>query len=132
MKESHAGAFDHPISSRRLKCNGTNIISSFNGTQSELNCERGLRYMFLFCGKFFSWGLGNREDTLPEFFSLYKPNEASCRDLVKTLLKDEKTWTEIESYWATEFRVKNILSKVSINDKDCCNKNKFLVRKTSV
>jgi hypothetical protein len=107
------------------------IISSFNGTQSELNCERGLRYMFLFNGKFFSWGLGNREETLPEFFALYQPNRVSIRDLVKCLLKNEN-WKEVEDYWATEFRVKNILSKVTINDKDCCNKNQLVNRQTSI
>ena len=110
------------------------LISSFNGNQSELNCERGLRYMFLFFGKFFSWGLGNREQTLHMFLELYQPSRSQIKNLVKLLLVNEKEWKEIESHWATEFRVKDILSKVTIknDNKDCCNKNQFIVRKTSI
>ena len=117
----------------RLPLEIVDIISSYNGTQTELNCERGLRYMFLFCGKFFSWGLGIREDTLPDFFELYKPSSANIRKLVITLLKDEENWTAVEPNWATEIAVKDILSKVSIkNDKYSCDKNKFSFRKASI
>ena len=116
----------------KLPTNIVDLISSFNGTQSELNCERGLRYMFLFNNKYFSWGLGNREETLPEFFELYKPCDTSCKDLVKLLLKNEKYWKNIEDYWATQFEVKNILSKVTINDNDCSNENQLVNRQTPI
>ena len=116
----------------RLPIEIVECISSFNGSQSELNCERGLRYMFLFCGKFFSWGLGNREETLHEFLHLYQPSQKSIKNLVKLLLAQEKSWRELESHWATEFKVKAILSKISINDKDSSHKNKLLAWKTSV
>ena len=117
----------------RLPTEVVDLISSFNGNQSELNCERGLRYMFLFSGKFFSWGLGNREQTLHKFLELYQPHRKEIKNLAKVLLAKEKDWKEIESHWASALRVKGILSKVTIkNDKNCCNKNKFLVRKAPI
>jgi len=102
------------------------LISSFNGSQSELNTERGLRFMFLMTGKFFSWGLGNRDETLHRFLELYDIKKS--QNLVELLLKDEKTWKSIESYWATEFQVKEILCTIQINnDKNCSHKNKLSV-----
>ena len=85
-----------------------NLISSFNGSQEELLTERGLRYMFLMTGKFFSWGLGNRDETLHRFLELYEIKKS--KDLVKLLLRDEKCWKDKEDFWATENQVKKILT----------------------
>ena len=85
------------------------LISSFNGSQQELHTERGLRYMFLMTGKFFSWGLGDRDATLHRFLELYDIKKSKC--LVELLLKEEK-WEDKESFWATEKEVKKFLTEM--------------------
>ena len=95
------------------------IISEFNGSQEELNTERGLRYMFLMTGKFFSWGLGDRDETLHRFLELYQINK--CKDLVEILLKDELDWKKKEDHWASTKQVKEIL----------CNYNNYELKNSS-
>lgn len=93
----------------KLPADIIDIISSFNGSQNELNTERGLRFMFLQTGKFFSWG-DDREKTIHRFLELYDIRK--CQELVKRLLKDEINWESKESFWATEIVVKKLLNNI--------------------
>ena len=107
------------------------LISSYNGTDEELRTERGLRFMFLLTGKFFSWGLGDRDETIHKFLELYDIRKSKF--LVDTLLWDEDTWAKHESHWASEVEFKQLLSNVDLNEiKNCSDENQLSNRKTSV
>jgi len=107
------------------------LISSFNGTDEELRTERGLRFMFLLTGKFFSWGLGDRDETLHKFLELYDIRKSKA--LVDALLWDEATWMAHEKHWASESEYKAILHNIRLNEtENSSDENQLFDRKTSV
>ena len=94
----------------RLPIEIVDLISSFNGNQTELYTEKGLRYIFLVDCSFCSWGSGNRKETFHIFLDLYRIEKSFL--LVKLLLKNISYWQEQTNHWATEKQVKQILSEV--------------------
>jgi len=86
-----------------------NIILSYNGTDAELETEKGLRWLFLTDRKKFIWPHGSRKQTLHLFFEFYQV--PLCHGFVNDLLKG-KPYTPPN--WATSNDVRRELLGIDI------------------